>query len=91
MGGLLSSNSKIEQFLINNPVDAEWVRQAMQIKSDFYTHPYLHFDVGDLKELIKKTEEAMRNYHDNCGFSYNSLIEIKDAFDNSRIVQMREL
>ena len=87
--GGASSSMNIEKFLLNNPVDNNWVRQADQIRDIFYTNPYRYFEHDELKYLIQKTEDAMHRYNSDCVYSYNTLVKIRDAFDNARIVRMR--
>ena len=88
--GGASSSMNIEKFLLNNPVDDNWVRQADQIRDAFYTSPYRYFEHDELKYLIQKAEDAMHKYNSSCDYSYNTLVKIRDAFNNARIVQMRD-
>lgn len=87
---MFSSANSIEKSLLNNPVDAEWVKQAKQIADTFYTNPYGYFEYDELKRLIKKTEDAMANHNRDCKYSYNDLLKIHNAFENARVVRMRE-
>ncbi len=82
-----SANSK-EAFLIGK-VDAEWISQATIYANRLDGSPYSCFEAYELKDLVKKTENAIYSYNSNNGFSIDELRRIHRVFENAYHVQMR--
>lgn len=94
-GGGMSSMSRRscseEQIVLNNPVDADWVQKAEKLANDLNECPFAtDFENCELNALIKKTENAMHSYTNDCGYDYGTLLKINRIFENALQIRARE-
>lgn len=79
-----------EKFLLNNPIDAQWIQIAENIANDLSSRPYSHFDGSELKSLKDKLNDAIKSYTSSFGYSYETLLKVERTFSNTFYFRMRD-